>query len=183
MIEHAGNTALHRVYGWRGGIAWIDAAKHHDPVATRLEHFWIELTAAKFYRESTYSRLHQFRQDARVFVLMLGRPAEAWIAVAEMHQGRHRDALQATVEGIGAVVAQLVVVARHRGFIDLDHVAAGGLYFQQLLIEGDSDVESQLRFIAIDFIQSAVDHGHRTGNLHLQRAVGVSLCETRVFDR
>src|SRR5262249_5661375 len=145
ILKHPCNAALHGVYGWSRAIARVDAAEHHDPIATGLETLGAELTAAEFHGEPANSCLHQFRQHPAVFVFMLGRSTEARIAVAEMTERRDRYPVQAAVERLGSIAAHLVMVARHCRFVDLDHVAAGSLYFQQLLIQSNGNVECQLR--------------------------------------
>src|ERR1043166_6043945 len=113
---------------------------------------------------------------------MLWRPSESRISVAEMDERRDPDALQATVQGLRPVVAQLVVVARHRRLIDLDHVAAGGLDLEQFLIQCDGDIERQLGLILVALVEGAIDHRHWARYLHFQRTVGVGPREASVFD-
>jgi tRNA(Ile)-lysidine synthase TilS/MesJ len=57
-------------------------------------------------------------KDSFVLILVLQRAA-ARIAVTQMHDRRHGDAVEAAIERLGAMGADLVVIARHGGFVDL----------------------------------------------------------------
>ena len=139
-FEYACDPALDRIGRGRRRIARIDAAEHDDAVAAQFQHLRIEGAAAEFHGEAADARLHQQRQQVFVFVLVLPLAA-AGIAVTQMHDGRHRDAVEAAVERFGAIGGDLVVIARHRRLVDLQHRAAGGRQIAELAIDGDGGIE------------------------------------------
>src|SRR5262249_36404313 len=104
------------------------------------------------------------------------------VAVAEMDDGRHRDALEAAVERARTVVEDLLVPAGHRRLVELEHVAAGGLEVAQLGIDRGGDDHRKLGPVLVGLVERAIDPGHRPGKRHLHRAVGVRLGEAEVVD-
>src|SRR5262245_34077425 len=97
MLERACDLALDAVERRHRRVAGIDAAEHEKLVAIGLEDRGVVVAARELDGEAGNPGLHQASEQLRISVMML-QLGTAGIAVAEMHHGRHRYALQAAVE-------------------------------------------------------------------------------------
>src|SRR5436309_10566990 len=119
VAERRPDAVDDNVHGLGRSLSWIDAAEHDKAPPAAVQDGRVVAAACELERETSDRRVQQHVEQFGVFVLML-EPARPWIAIAKMHESRDRDALQAAVQSLDAVIRGLLVIARHGWLVDLD---------------------------------------------------------------
>ena len=166
------------------GIAEIEHPEHDLLRRKILEHAEIEFGLRRLDRNLLGNGVVEFGEKG--ITRRLGRTRhDGGVAEAQMHHGRHGDALQRAVDGLHRVAFCQFRIVAHPGLVELDHVGAGLLQVQRLGIDGFGERHRQFFVVLVEFVLGLLAHRERAGQRDLGGAIGVAAKEFHVaqFDR